>query len=131
MTEEKSCYNCGNNNCNVYYSTVKKDYKRHFEVYEYKDFDCVNHNKWEELKVKENRTDNKETLKNALKRIAELKALIKSEHEIEARKNNNLVSQITKAKELIKELLKALDGRSGFNEDVFKQAEQFLEEKRL
>ncbi|MBO7731854.1 MAG: hypothetical protein J6S67_04860 [Methanobrevibacter sp.] len=37
-------------------------------------------------------------------------------------------SKLTKAKEIIKELLKSLDGRSGFNEDVFKQAEQFLEE---
>lgn len=62
MTEEKTCYNCGNKNCNVYYSTVKKDYKRHFEVYEYKDFDCVNHDKWEELKVEEIRTDNTETM---------------------------------------------------------------------
>ena len=54
MTEEKTCYNCGNKNCNVYYSMVKKNYKRHFETYEYKDFDCVNHDKWEELKIEEN-----------------------------------------------------------------------------
>jgi cysteinyl-tRNA synthetase len=32
----------------------------------------VNHNKWEELKVEEIRTDNTETLKNALERIKEL-----------------------------------------------------------
>jgi hypothetical protein len=48
--EEKTCYNCGNKNCNVYYSTVKKDCKRHFETYEYNDFECVNHDKWEEMK---------------------------------------------------------------------------------
>ena len=67
MTDyEQTCYNCGNKNCNVYYSMVKKDYKRHFETYEYNDFDCVNHDKWEELKVEEIRTDNTETLKNAL-----------------------------------------------------------------
>ncbi len=57
MTDEKTCYNCGNKNCNVYYSIVKKDCKRHFETYEYKNFDCVNHNKWKELKVEETRTD--------------------------------------------------------------------------
>ena len=72
MTEEKTCYNCGNKNCNVYYSMPKKDYKSHFETYEYRNFDCVNHDKWEELKVEEIRTDNKKTKKNALERIAEL-----------------------------------------------------------
>ena len=76
MTEEKTCYNCGNKNCNVYYSIVKKDCKRHYETYEYRDFDCVNHDKWEELKVEEIRTDNTETLKNALERIKELEAQI-------------------------------------------------------
>lgn len=96
--------------------------------------------KWALLKCAEE-NENRPTLtgyvvvssvcRSAVERINELEALIKSEHEIEARKNNNLVSQVTKAKELIKELLKALDGRSGFNEDVFKQAEQFLEEKRV
>lgn len=50
ITDEKTCYNCGNKNCNIYYSMVKKDYKRHFETYEYRDFDCVNHDKWEEDK---------------------------------------------------------------------------------
>lgn len=72
MTEEKTCYNCGNKNCIVYYSTAKKDCKRHYETYEYTEFDCVNHDKWKELKVEEIRTDNTETLKNALERIAEL-----------------------------------------------------------
>lgn len=70
--DEKTCYNCGNKNCNIYYSMVKKDYKRHFETYEYKDFDCVNHNKWEELKMEEIHTDNTNTLQNALDRIEEL-----------------------------------------------------------
>lgn len=72
MTEEKTCYNCGNKNCNVYYSIVKKNCKRHYEIFEYRNFDCVNHDKWEELKVEEIRTDNTETLKNALERIKEL-----------------------------------------------------------
>jgi len=40
--------------------------------FEYTEFDCVNHDKWEELKVEEIRTDNTETLINALERIAEL-----------------------------------------------------------
>ena len=76
MTEEKTCYNCGNKNCNVYYSIVKKDYKRHFETYEYNDFDCVNHDKWEELKIEEIHTDNTKTLQNALNRIEELEEQI-------------------------------------------------------
>lgn len=58
MTEEKTCYNCGNKNCIVYYSTAKKDCKRHYETYEYNDFDCVNHDKWKEMKVEEIRTEN-------------------------------------------------------------------------
>ena len=36
------------------------------------EFDCVNHDKWKELKMEEIRTDNTETLINALERIAEL-----------------------------------------------------------
>lgn len=40
-----------------------------------------------------------------------------------------LENRLTKAKDIIKELLKALDGRSGFDEDVFRRAEQFLKEK--
>ena len=76
MTDEKTCYNCGNKNCNVYYSMVKKDYKKHFETYEYKNFDCVNHNKWEELKMEEIHTDNTKTLQNALDRIEELEQQI-------------------------------------------------------
>ena len=89
MTEEKTCYNCGNKNCNVYYSMVKKDYKRHFEIYEYRNFDCVNHDKWEKLKVEEIRTDNTEALKNALERIAKLEkenAELKAQSE-EVKKN--------------------------------------------
>lgn len=43
--------------------------------------------------------------------------------------NEEYVERLTKAKEIIKELLKALDGRNGFDEDVFGRAEQFLKEK--
>jgi len=72
MTEKKTCYNCGNKNCHIFYSTVKQDVAEHHETYEYTELDCVNHNKWEELKVEEIRTDNTETLINALERITEL-----------------------------------------------------------
>lgn len=72
MTEEKTCYNCGNKNCHIFYSAVKQDVVKHHETYEYNDFDCVNHDKWKEMKVEEIRTDNTKTLKNALERIAEL-----------------------------------------------------------
>lgn len=47
MNTEKTCYNCANKNCNVTHQIVGKDYKHHFEVYEYIDFECVNHSKWE------------------------------------------------------------------------------------
>lgn len=40
--------------------------------------------------------------RSAVERIEELEALIKSEHEIEARKNNNLISQLDKAKEMLR-----------------------------
>lgn len=72
MTEEKTCYNCGNKKCHIFYSTVKQDVKEHHETYEYTEFDCVNHDKWKELKVEEIRTDNTKTLKNALERIERL-----------------------------------------------------------
>ena len=111
MTEEKTCYNCGNKNCNIYYSMVKKDYKRHFETYEYNDFDCVNHDKWEELKVEEIRTDNTETLKNALDRIKELE------------------DQLNKAKELIKNIIRVTWGEGwNYSLDWRVKAEQFLKE---
>lgn len=47
MMYEKTCYNCGNLNCNQYYAIVKKDVQRHFEVTEYRSFVCVNHNRWQ------------------------------------------------------------------------------------
>ena len=42
--------------------------------------------------------------------------------------NKEYVERLTQTKEIIEELLKALDGRSGFNEDVFGRAEQFLKD---
>ena len=103
MTEEKTCYNCGNKNCNVYYSMVKKDYKRHFETYEYNDFDCVNHDKWEELKMEEIHTDNTKTLQNALDRIAELE-----KENVELKEKNKSYEEIIESGSitLVKERLK-------------------------
>lgn len=69
-------------------------------------------------------------IKNLRKENAELKALIKSEHEIEARKNNRLISKLTKAKEIIKELLGCYKYVIRFREYADKKpiakAEQFL-----
>ena len=114
MTEEKNCYNCGNKNCNLYYSTVKKDYKSHFETYEYKDFDCVNHNKWEELKMEEIHTDNYSKM--------------------EQKFYNNL----TKAKEIIKLLLHALKNEGSDytfalknTHPVLAEAEKFLKDSEV
>lgn len=45
--------------------------------------------------------DWKESCYKEWKENVELKALIKSEHEIEARKNNRLISKLTKAKKLL------------------------------
>ena len=73
MTEEKTCYNCGNPNCHIPLNSVRINVKEHHETYDWDmEFDCTNHDKWEELKVEEIRTDNTETLKNALERIKEL-----------------------------------------------------------
>lgn len=66
MIEKKTCYNCGNKNCHIFYFSVKQDVAEHHETYEYRDFECVNHDKWE-MKVEEIRTDSTETLKNAKK----------------------------------------------------------------
>ena len=73
MTEEKTCYNCGNPNCHIPLNSVRINVKEHHETYDWDmEFDCTNHDKWEELKVEEIRTDNTEALKNALERIKEL-----------------------------------------------------------
>ena len=105
MTEKKTCYNCGNKNCHIFYATVKQDVAEHHETYEYTEFDCVNHDKWKEMKVEEIRTDNTEPLKNALERIAELekeyanlKALRKYELNISKLEIEKLESQIKKMK---------------------------------
>lgn len=66
MIEKKTCYNCGNKNCHIFYFSVKQDVAEHHETYEYRDFECMNHDKWE-MKVEEIRTDSTETLKNAKK----------------------------------------------------------------
>lgn len=66
------------------------------------------------------------------KEYEELKERIKSEHEIEARRNNSLISQLTKAKELLNEFMrisKASD--EDFEHDyseLIAEAEQFLKE---
>lgn len=79
MTEEKTCYNCGNKNCHIFYFSVKQDVAEHHETYEYTEFDCVNHDKWEELKMEEIRTDNTETLKNALTALEEENVELKNQ----------------------------------------------------
>lgn len=61
------------------------------------------------------------------KENAELKELIKSEHEIEARKNNRLISRLTKAKEIIQLMLIYQEGLSSMGE-LKREAEQFISE---
>jgi hypothetical protein len=132
---EKTCYNCGNKNCNVFYSKAKKDYKRHFEIYEYNNFSCVNHDKWEVLKVEEIRTDNTETLENTLERIAELekentelKERIKWYSEQICNKECAEVwGELTKAKNHIHRLLVLLtEGKRSYA--VIDEARAFLQE---
>lgn len=134
MTEEKTCYNCGNKNCNVYYSIVKKDYKRHFETYEYKNFDCVDHDKWEELKMEEIHTDNTKTLQNAMERIEELEkenAELKENFRICEKNADTYFDNFTKAKEIIKNIIRVTWGEGwNYSLDWKVKAEQFLEEGR-
>lgn len=144
MTEEKTCYNCGNKNCIVYYSTAKKDCKRHYETYEYNDFDCVNHDKWKEMKVEEIRTDNTKTLKNALERIAELEkenAELKVEVEISYEVYNDnldysyhIEGQLTEAKKIIGEFVEWANWQGSkcpSFKSIQNKAEQFLKTEVL
>lgn len=76
----------------------------------------------------------KDIIKDLKKENAELNTLIKSEHEIDARKNNNLISHITKAKELLKRVIEWAGWQSGSKCPSFKEIEKdikaFLEEKK-
>lgn len=117
MTEEKTCYNCGNKNCHIFYSTVKQDVEEHHETHEYWEFDCVNHDKWEEMKVEEILTDNTETLKNALERIKELEkenAELKDDNKVMAdnysKMEQKFYDQLTKAKAIIREYKIVVEG---------------------
>ena len=62
------------------------------------------------------------------KENAELKTLMKSEHEIEARKNNRLIAQLTTAKELLKWWVSHCS-----NHDLYyaKKTEQFLKDSEV
>ncbi len=60
-------------------------------------------------------------------KIEELKNLMRSEHELEARKNNRLISQITKAKEIIEDFMITETGGTGYSE-LYDKAEQFLKD---
>lgn len=139
MTEEKTCYNCGNPNCHIPLNSVRINVKEHHETYDWDmEFDCTNHDKWEELKVEEIRTDNTETLKNALERIKELEKEneeLKERHaeileafasassgddfemaesareimeilNIPCYRHGKVVSKLTKAKELLEDLIR-------------------------
>ena len=138
MTEEKTCYNCGNKNCIVYYSTAKKDCKRHYETYEYTNFECVNHDKWEEMKVEEIRTDNTEPLKNALERIAELEkeyASLKGLRKYELNVAKLEIEKLEKENAELKEKLKpenclklSKEGYIKFTSDQLTKAKEIIEE---
>lgn len=141
MTEKKTCYNCGNKNCHIFYTTVKQDIAVHHETYEYTEFDCVNHDKWKELKVEEIRTDSTETLKNALERIAELEKEneeLKVEVEISYEVYNDnldysyhIEKQLTEAKEVIEELYNIIPASmSEYAKEPMEHARKFMTEKK-
>ena len=68
------------------------------------------------------------------KENAELKNLMRSEHEIEARKNNRLISQLTKAKELLRKLIdypRIYGQASGRYKHECDLAEQFLKDSEV
>lgn len=124
MTEEKTCYNCGNKNCHIFYSTVKQDVAEHHETYEYRGFDCVNHDKWEEMKVEEIRTDSMETLKNALERIKKLE-----------KENAELRTKTTAFENANRAMVKELDDMTSVGvsvlENVVRSKEQLTEAKEI
>lgn len=132
MTEEKTCYNCGNKNCIVYYSTAKKDCKRHYETYEYTNFDCVNHDKWEEMKVEEGLA----LASTWNKALNSMNKYLEEERD----KFRNMVfdkdEQLTKAKKIIKNLLDVAKFYNHYRDkgavmDItpIYDAEQFLKEE--
>lgn len=147
MTEEKTCYNCGNKNCHIFYSTVKQDVAEHHETYEYTEFDCVNHDKWEEMKVEEIRTDNTKTLKNALERITELekenaelkeqcsildKSLVTStKNNIERQKIiDEIKKRLTEAKKVIEELYNIIPASmADYAKEPMEHARKFMTEE--
>ena len=64
--------------------------------------DCVNHDKLEELKVEEIRTDNTKTLKNALERIKEIEkenTELKSIADFQTSSNMDRYFQLKRSKE--------------------------------
>lgn len=135
MTEKKTCYNCGNKNCHIFYFSVKQDVAEHHETYEYTEFDCVNHDKWKELKVEEIRTDNTETLKNALGRIeklenANLKALRKYELNVAKLEIEKLEKENAELKEKLKPenclKLLAKEGYIKFTSDQLTKAKEII-----
>ena len=145
MIEEKTCYNCGNKNCHIFYYSVKQDVAEHHETYEYTEFDCVNHDKWEELKVEEIRTDNTETLINALERITELEkenAELKKVAEFQQSSNMSRHFENKKLKEVLavgSTFNKALNSmnksleeeRDKYRNMVFDKNDQLTEAKKI
>ena len=68
------------------------------------------------------------------KENAELKNLMRSEHEIEARKNNRLISRLTTAKELLRKLIdypRIYGQASGRYKHECDLAEQFLKDSEV
>ena len=67
------------------------------------------------------------------KENAELKNLMKSEHEIEARKNNRLISQLTTAKELLKKWVELFKPKGGNipPTPIQVDTEQFLKDSKV
>lgn len=147
MTEEKTCYNCGNPNCHIPLNSVRINVKEHHEFYDWDmKFNCMNHDKWEELKVEEIRTDNTETLKNALERIKELEkenAELRSIADFQTSSNMDRYfqlkrskEQLTKAKGIIRTLYYIIQGRIDYEDNIqikdsMDSAKSFLNEVKL
>ena len=49
---EKTCYNCGNPDCNIPRMKKRVDVNRHYEVFDLITFECRKHHKWRPMSEK-------------------------------------------------------------------------------
>ena len=112
---------------NIIPNKLKDELEDVKKVYDFGKTICTHPNSFDRLQTEIVKVCN--VNKELEKENAELKERIKSEHEIEARKNNSLISQLIEAKKIIGNLYSICKDNHYPNSSVLmEQAEQFLKE---